>query len=155
MAQSLISTEELQPLFSEDCQPAPVVAAPPVLRAMVYDGEESSRRAISAVAERAGSVVVGTSDSTPILSDLRASLPDLIVLELALAGERGLGIVSVLLGELPVSAVILLSPFETLRTPALEAGAYELVGKRDLRDLAGAVRRLAASRTPCAQLEIS
>ena len=55
--------------------------------------------------------------------------------DLASGGSHGLLIVRHLLRFVPTCAVVLLAPFDGLREPALKAGAYELVGKEDLRDL--------------------
>jgi hypothetical protein len=70
--------------------------------------------------------------------------PDLLVLELALAGARGLGIVPAVLDAAPGCRVVLVSTFDKLRAPALEAGAYDLVGRDDFRDLEQCLRRLQA-----------
>ena len=142
-------------VFNQDFSPSsgrrvtlrPVTGTAPALRTIVYDGEASSCRAVSAVAEAAGAAVVAVSKATPDLAQVRAVRPDVVVLELALAGARGLGIVPALLGALPQCAIILLSPFDTLRESALDAGAYDLVGKDDLHDLGLCFRRLATRGT--------
>ena len=79
-----------------------------------------------------------------LATQVRSVLPQLLVLDLASGGIRGLGIVQTVRYAAPACAVVLLSPFEGLRTAALEAGAYELAGKDDLRDLERCLRRLKA-----------
>lgn len=61
--------------------------------------------------------------------------PDVVVVDLALAGEAGLGIVAAVVEASPQSAVVVLvpSPFGRLRASAEEAGAMALVELSDLR----------------------
>ena len=70
--------------------------------------------------------------------------PDVVVLDLASSGGRGLRIVDDVHAAVPSAAVVLLAPFEGLRTSAVSAGAYDLVGTDDLRPLGRTLRRLAA-----------
>lgn len=79
-----------------------------------------------------------------ILAAVERLRPDLLVLELALTGARGLRIVPAVLDAAPGCQVVLLSTFDKLRAPALEAGAYDLVGRDDFRDLERCLRRLQA-----------
>ena len=117
------------------------------LHGAVYDGDASSRRAAAVIVERSGVEVVDVADGdSDIVDHVRLLRPDVIVLELALAGTCGLGIVPVLLAAVPGSAIVLLSPFGGLRDAALRAGAYDLVDGDDLRELRRSVRRLVADR---------
>ncbi len=68
--------------------------------------------------------------------------PDAIVVDIELAGSRGVGIVAELLTAAPGCAVIVMSQFDSLRFPALEAGAYACIGKTDLRELRRCLTRL-------------
>lgn len=81
-----------------------------------------------------------------VVERVRPLRPDLIVLELALAGASGLGIVPALIATVPGTAVVLLSAFGSLREDALRAGAYDLVDCDDLRELRRCVRRLVTER---------
>lgn len=117
------------------------------LYAVVYDGDEPTRRAAAVIVERSGLEVVDLRDGVDdVVDHVRPLQPDLIVLELAMAGTRGLEVVSALLAALPGTAVVLLSPFEGLRVAALGAGAYDLVDADDLRELRRCVRRLVTER---------
>ena len=117
------------------------------LHAIVYDDDVSTRRAAAVIVERSGADLLDvTGDVGDVVEHVRPRLPDLIVLELALAGALGLGIVPALLAAVPGTAVILLSPFGALREAALGAGAYDLVDGDDLRELRRCVRRLVAER---------
>ncbi len=68
--------------------------------------------------------------------------PDAIVVDIELAGSRGVGIVAALLTAVPGCSIIVVSPFDGLRFPALEAGAYACIGKSDLRELRRCLTRL-------------
>ncbi len=68
--------------------------------------------------------------------------PDAIVVDIELAGRRGVGIIAELLTAVPGCAIIVMSPFDALRFPALEAGAYACLGKSDLRELRRCLTRL-------------
>jgi ActR/RegA family two-component response regulator len=137
-------------MFSPSSGPGVIVATvPPTapLQAVVYDGDASSRRAAAVIVERSGmEVIYDGGGADDIVDHVRALRPDLIVLELALAGTCGLGIVPALLAAAPGSAVVLLSPFAALRDAALGAGACDLVDGDDLRELRRAVGRLVADR---------
>lgn len=124
-----------------------LVPSYPSLHAVVYDGDPSSRRAATVIVERSGIEIVDVGvGRTDILERVRELRPELIILEFALAGAMGLGIVPALAGAVPGTAVVLLSPFSGLREPALAAGAYDFVDDRDLRDLRRCVRRLVMER---------
>ena len=76
---------------------------------------------------------VGTGDQ--VVFAARATDPDLVILDLALSGALGLRLVRALREAVPDAAVVVLSPFESLRGAAVRSGALELVGLRDLRRL--------------------
>ena len=103
---------------------------------LICDDDSGSRRALSAVLTRKGFDTLATVESA---EDLLASAgrPDVrvILLDLALAGMAGLGIIACLRAVAPRAAIVLLSPFVGLRAAAVEAGAHELVDPQDLRQL--------------------
>jgi len=78
------------------------------------------------------------------LTAVAAAQPALVVVDLALAGERGLRIVGALQQAAPGCAVIVLAPaeFTDLRLDAVAAGAITLVTAGDLRPLQCGIERL-------------
>lgn len=68
--------------------------------------------------------------------------PDVVVVDIAACGVVGLSAVSRLHRASPESVVIVLSPFENLRSVALESGASQLVGTDDLRPLLGGLEQI-------------
>ena len=110
----------------------------------VYD-DLDTQRAVAAVIEHCGfavTILLGPA-SELVLQTLDLS-PQLVVVDLASGGSRGLGLVEDLRGAVPTCSVVVLAPFEGLRESALAAGAYDLVGTDDLRDLERCLRRLSA-----------
>lgn len=73
--------------------------------------------------------------------------PDLVVIDVALFGERGLGTISALLDAAPGCAVVVVAqaPFASLRAAAIEAGAMALVELTDLRHLRAYLTRVSAA----------
>lgn len=69
------------------------------------------------------------------LSAVGDGQPDSVVLDIEVAGTRGLGIVSEIRARAPGCDVIVLSLFDGLRMAALAAGASAFTGKLDLREL--------------------
>ena len=110
----------------------------------VYD-DPRTRPAVVAALERCGfAVAVLLGPSSKLVPQTRQLSPELVVVDLASAGSRGLGIVADLHEAAPGCSVVLMAPFEGLKEWALSAGGYDLVGKDDLRDLERCLRRLAA-----------
>lgn len=60
---------------------------------------------------------------------------DVIVVDLALTGALGLGVVTQLLAAAPGCSIFAVSSFPELNLAALDAGASRLVNEEDLRDL--------------------
>ena len=107
--------------------------------------ELSSAPAVAAIMERCGfAVAVLRGQRSEVVAQTGSLSPDLVVFDLASGGSRGLWIVQDLHSAAPGCVVVLLSPFEGLRESALAAGAYELTGRDDLRDLERCLRRLTA-----------
>lgn len=122
-----------------------VVGSGPRHDAVICEDDPDSRRALRAIFARSGYKLVGELDSVAELVSVVARIdPDLIVLDLDLAGFGGLGIIPVLGALAPACAVVLLSSFIDLRFAAIAAGGYDLVDARDLRDLEHCLRRLLA-----------
>lgn len=73
--------------------------------------------------------------------------PDLVVIDVALLGERGLGTISALLEAVPGCAVVVVAqaPFASLRAAAIDAGAMALVELSDLRQLRAHLRQVSAA----------
>jgi len=110
----------------------------------LYD-DASTRPAVAATMERCGfAVAVLDGPAVELAGQARALSPDVLVFDLAGGGVRGLRLVRDLRRAVPRCAIVLLAPFETMRDEAIEAGAYEFVGRDDLRDLQRCLMRLAA-----------
>jgi ActR/RegA family two-component response regulator len=100
--------------------------------------------------ERRGVEVVGVLESAgDLISMASATRPDHIVVDLALSGELGLGIVGALRDAAPKCAVVVLCPFDSLRQPALRAGASELFDFTDLRKLDRCLQQQGAHEPGC------
>ncbi len=118
----------------------------PTSVAAVFEGDYPTGRAVQAILERHGFAVVSFGERPPdVASTVKLLDASLVVLELAMVGAAGLGVVRHLLDAVAGCAVILLSPFDTLRGAALAAGAFELVGT-DLAALDVCLGRLLAER---------
>jgi ActR/RegA family two-component response regulator len=114
---------------------------------MVCNADPGSRRAVEAAMQRAGvDVVLTASAVSTIVREARVLGPDIAVVDLALAGEVGLGIVAQLAGAAPGCAVVLLAPFDTLREAAFQAGASELLHAEDIVRLQSCLEGLAEAR---------
>ena len=112
---------------------------------LICDDDQESGRALSAILARKGFTPIATVErADDLLAGAGRPAVRVILLDLALAGVSGLGIVPALRAVNPRSAIVLLSPFAGLRPAAVDAGAYDLVDPRDLRDLERCLDRLAA-----------
>jgi ActR/RegA family two-component response regulator len=112
--------------------------------AALYD-DLSTRPAVVATIERCGfSVAVLDGPAGELVAEARELTMDLLVFDLASAGNRGLNLVRDMRVALPGCAIVVLAPFEGLRAAALAAGAHALIGRDDLRDLSACLRALAA-----------
>lgn len=110
--------------------------APRPPRALVCADEPALVHAVRVMLEGSGVEVVATAATpTEAILAARATEPAFIVLDLTLSGALGLRIVGALQAAAPDAAVVVLSPFESLRGAAVDAGALELVTLRDLRRL--------------------
>lgn len=97
------------------------------------------------IADLYGLRVAATVDACGAALAAAADLhPDLVVVNLALAGQRGLDVVAALQEAAPGCAVVVLAPpeFADLRFDAVAAGAITLVETCDLRPLQCSIERL-------------
>jgi ActR/RegA family two-component response regulator len=93
----------------------------------------------------AGVEIVAEEHRWPQAVHLAADLaPDVVVVDLAVAGSAGLRIVSVLRSAVPGCEVVVVTPLPELDAPAREVGALEVVRPEDLRPLTAALARLSA-----------
>jgi hypothetical protein len=101
----------------------------PIPTAAIYDDDAGNRRALCAMVSRCGFEITSSGHSAhEAMIRLGVLAPDLRTVA-------------------PRCDVILLADFEELRGAALAAGAYELVGKCDLRDLERSLRRWVSAGT--------
>ncbi len=108
--------------------------APRPPRGLVCADEPGVVHAVRVMLEQSGVEVAATvATGDQVVFAARATDPDLIILDLALSGALGLRIVGTLRAAVPDAAVVVLSPFESLRRSAAGAGALDLVSLRDLR----------------------
>lgn len=114
---------------------------------MCCHDDPGTARAIRLILDRCGfEVVADTHTAAEAVVAAAGVRPDVVVLDLDLAGTLGLGVVAALQAASPGSEVVVLSAFDTMRPAALAAGAHELVTTADLRDLERALSALARSR---------
>jgi DNA-binding NarL/FixJ family response regulator len=83
--------------------------------------------------------------ASTVIPDAAGTKPDVIVLDIDLAGSRGVGIISELLEASPESVIVVLSEFEGPRFQTLQAGAHAFLQKSDLRELRRCVDGLSLS----------
>ena len=113
------------------------------MTAVLCDDDPVECSAVTDQLMRAGcGLVVQTSSVVQLLDVVSRTMPDVLVLDLALAGIRGLDVVRDLHQASPTCAVIVLSSFVSLREDAVAAGARALVDVRDLRELDGVLATL-------------
>lgn len=115
------------------------------LRGLIYDDDKGVVARVSAAMSRSGFEVCGPVGTVAdAVRTAVAEHPDVIVLALDVSGPLGLGLLPVLHAVAPSCAIVVLSSFDTLSLPALEAGAYELLADDDMAGLERALRRLAS-----------
>lgn len=90
---------------------------------------------------RVAASVSSASDATAATAMCR---PDLVVIDLALAGDQGLGVIGVLHDAAPGCAVVVVVPpaFVGLQAEAVASGAMTLVESSDLRPLQCCIEHL-------------
>ncbi|HVM04745.1 MAG TPA: response regulator [Acidimicrobiales bacterium] len=118
------------------------------LRALSCNDDAGIRRAVEVIVRRCGYDLVGDVGAAgEAIVAAGVAEPDVVVLDLALTGDLGLGAVAGLHAVCPRCAVIVVSSFDSMRQAALAAGAYDFVGNADLRALERALRRLAGTQS--------
>ncbi len=123
---------------------APPPAPRPLLRGLCCNDDPATGRAIEAILGRCGFNVVGqvaSAADTMVAAGLCE--PHVVVIDLVLTGDLGLGALAALRAVAPRCAVVVFSSLDTMGPAALEAGAYDFVGIADLRALERSLRRLA------------
>lgn len=111
---------------------------------------------MEAILARCGFDLVGSVESAgDALVAVELATPDVVVVDLTLTGDLGVRVVTALRAAQPRCAVVVLSPFPSLRQSALEAGAYDFVAdsSSDLRELERCLRRLADERGDAVELD--
>ena len=103
----------------------PVASALPT--ALVCDDEPATTRAVEAILRRCGFDVLASAPSAAEALRAAAGGVDVVVVDLALTGDRGLGVIEAFHAARPGCAVVVLSPFDSLHGPAMDAGAFAFV----------------------------
>lgn len=123
-----------------------MVTAPPGLVAVICEDDPGLATALSATVThlygvRVAASVSSASDATAATALCR---PDLVVIDLAIAGEQGLGVIGVLHDAAPGCAVVVVVPpaFVGLQSDAVASGAMTLVESTDLRSLQCCIEHL-------------
>ena len=117
------------------------------LCAIVCEASPRTQRAIAASMERHGIRLALVAPSiTTVLRETSILLPDVVVVDVALAGVDGVGVIRRMLDASPGCTVVLLAPFDTLREAAIAAGAHHFVLHDDLEELETCLERLARGR---------
>ena len=112
---------------------------------LICEDDVGCSRALGAMLTRKGFGIVATVSSVDELLTTAAHADvRVILIDLALAGLAGLGIIPPLRNLVPGAAVVVLSPFVDLRSAAIEAGAYDLVDLRDPREVERCLERVMA-----------
>lgn len=119
---------------------------PPALLAVICQDDGALATAIKdTVTYLYGLQVAATvASATEAIAAAERSKPDLVVIDLVLAGELGLGVVSALRAAAPGCAVVVVVPpaFITLQLDAVASGAMTLVESSDLRPLQCCIEHL-------------
>lgn len=103
--------------------------------ALVLEDDHSLLRAVNVILNRGGYKVLAAESATQVIRAVERVHPELVVVDLALAGTRGVRLLSDIVTTSPRCPIVVLSPLEALRESALNAGAVALVDVTDLRPL--------------------
>lgn len=115
----------------------------PPVRVVLLEDVASTTRAVRMILQRCQLDVVAQTASLPVLLEAAAEQrPDVAVVDLALTGFLGLGVVGELHRAAPGCAVLVLSPFAGLTGAALEAGAHGCATPADVRPLERSLHEL-------------
>jgi DNA-binding NarL/FixJ family response regulator len=116
---------------------------------LLADRHHGLTEGVRGLLETAFGTVVMVADEASLLEGARRLRPDLVVVDLSLAGDHGLGWLRTMRQTSPGLKVIVISVHdeETVRDAALEAGADAFVLKRTIAtDLLPAVARVRGDR---------
>lgn len=132
---------------------------PPAVTGLVCTGDSALARAAVGLLEASGFQVLALvergADAIATLSAVATSgqgTPNVIVLDLAVCGIAGVGVVPNLMQACPWCAVVVVSPFPALAPAILEVGAALVVEPSDLRPVLGLlaeIRSAAHAGYPC------
>ncbi len=125
------------------------VAAAPAIQLLIVDDEAAYRRVLQRELERRGHAVVTAGSSEEGLALLASGMPDVVLLDLRMAGVGGLGFLHELRERGGDSEVIILTGYPSLESAveAVRAGIFDYRTKPiDLDTLEGVVRRAAERR---------
>lgn len=112
-------------------------------RALIVQDEPNLRRSLRAMMSASGfDVVADVAAGNDAIAAAAATQPEVILLDVDLTGTRGLRLIPTLLSVAPNCELLVLSSFDSLRFAALEAGAFAVIGKSDLRELRRSLARL-------------
>lgn len=107
-----------------------------VRRAVICHDDVASQRAVGVLLERTGLEVAAVADyADEAVAAVRRHQPSVVVVDLAVTGERGVGAVAAFTEAAPGCVVAALSPFSGLEGVVRQAGARCLVDPGDLRHL--------------------
>lgn len=95
-------------------------------------------------------VVAEPSTGAQAVDDAAAHQPRVLILDLALAGQAGFGLIRRIHAVAPRTAVIVLSPIESLAFLARRAGAVEVFTDEDLSSLRRILPELVSGSSPAA-----
>lgn len=121
-----------------------MVMPEPRLQALMLEDEITIRSAAAVILDRLGFEVATVQTAGEAIIAAKRMQPHTVLVDAALTGARGLHLLTDLLTVAPHAAIVLLSPFEGLREPALRLGARGMVGLTDLRPLERCVEQLRA-----------
>ncbi len=109
------------------------------MKLLIVDDNEPMRRMIKAVIADQGHEIFECDDGSGALAAYREHQPDLVLMDLKMAGMDGLAATRQIRQFFPEARIVMVSQWEEapLREAALAAGAEAYVGKSDLLPLRG------------------
>jgi len=107
------------------------------MKVLIVDDNEPMRRMIKAVVADLAAEIFECSDGSEALAAYHEHQPDLVLMDLKMAGMDGLAATRQIRQFLPEARIVLVSQWDDapLREAARSAGAVAYVGKSDLQPL--------------------